>query len=84
MRKHRDKIRYNFDRFLAKGTFILVLSLFSIIFITVALIGTIIFLVEPDSDIGLLLWDVFDQTLDPGNLSSRECHHQYLHNYMGR
>ena len=57
---------------MAKGTFTLVLSLFSIIFITVALIGTIIFLVEPDSDIGLLLWDVFNQTLDLGNLSSRE------------
>lgn len=72
MGKHRDKIRYNFDRFLAKGTFTLVISLFLIILITVILLGTIIYLVEPDSQFGSLIWDLFNQTLDPGNLNGRD------------
>lgn len=71
MRKHNEKLRYNFDRFLAKGTFTLVIALFIVIFLIVLLLGLIVFLVEPNSEIGLLLWTIFNQTLDAGNLGSQ-------------
>ncbi len=71
MRKHNEKLRYNFDRFLAKGTFTLVIALFIVIFLIVLLLGLIVYLVEPNSEIGLLLWTIFNQTLDAGNLGSQ-------------
>lgn len=71
MRKHNDKLRYNFDRFLAKGTFTLVISLFLLIFIIVLLIGAIVYFIEPNGEIGSLLWTIFNQTLDAGNLGSQ-------------
>lgn len=71
MRKNRiiDKIKYQFDSFLSKGTIALVLSLFVIIFLIVIIISFILYLINPDENIGLLLWASFMKTLDAGNLS---------------
>lgn len=71
MRKNRDKIRYYFDCFLAKSAFTLVLALLILIVIIVLILGLIIFLAEPNSQLATLLWDVFNQTLDAGNLADR-------------
>jgi len=69
MKKFLEKLRYNFDQFLSKGTVSLVLSLFLAMFLIVAVIGIILFIINPQADFGGLLWASFMQTLDPGNLS---------------
>lgn len=69
MKKFFDKLRYRFDQFLSKGTVSLVLSLFFAMFLIVAIVGIVLFLFNPDRNLGGLIWASFMQTLDPGNLS---------------
>lgn len=69
MKKIIEKIRYHFDRFLAKGTIALVISLFLLMFLIVIVLGGLLYLINPQIVFGSLLWSIFMQTLDPGNLS---------------
>ncbi|HOJ45548.1 MAG TPA: TrkA C-terminal domain-containing protein [Bacilli bacterium] len=69
MKRIIEKIRYHFDRFLAKGTIALVISLFLLMFMIVIVLGGILYLINPQIMFGSLLWSIFMQTLDPGNLS---------------
>lgn len=71
MKNHRiiDKLKYHFDAFLSKGTIALILSLFVIMFMIVFIISLVLSIFYPDVNMGLLLWESFMKTLDPGNLS---------------
>ena len=69
MKKTREKLRYQFDQFLSKGTVSLVLSLFVILFVIVISMGLLLYFVFPESQLSTLIWTSFMQTLDPGNLS---------------
>ncbi|XMB72076.1 TrkA C-terminal domain-containing protein [Mycoplasmatota bacterium WC30] len=72
MKKVIEKIKYKFDQFLSLGTVALVLSLFLVMFIIVLLVGFIIFVFNPEFNLGSLIWISFMQTLDPGNLSGEQ------------
>lgn len=67
-----EKLRYHFDRFLAKGTVALVISLLILMVVIVSGIGFILYLINPELHLGLLIWKSFMQTLDAGNLSGEE------------
>lgn len=69
MNKLLEKLRYQFDRFLAKGSIALVVSLFVVMFIIVILISIVLYIVNPNQNLGTLIWTSFMQTLDAGNLS---------------
>lgn len=69
MKKIIEKLRYQFDQFLAKGTGALVVSLFLIMFLITLIIGTILYLIDPQLQLPSLIWTILMQTLDAGNLS---------------
>lgn len=78
MKKFFEKIKYKFDQFLSLGTVALVLSLFLAMFLIVVMIGVFIFLINPDSELGNMIWISFMQTLDPGNLSGEQGNFAYM------
>jgi hypothetical protein len=73
MKKWKQKLQYQFDRFIAKGTLSLVLMLFLITLVSVLVIGGIAFLFsQGESSVFHVWWIGFMQTLDAGNLSNVE------------
>jgi|GEM_PF-588911 len=69
----KQKMKYWFDQFLAKGTLSLVLMLFLITFVSIVGIGILAFLVAGnEASVFHSVWISFMQTLDAGNLSDAE------------
>jgi hypothetical protein len=72
----RDRMRYAFDNFMARGTRALILGLFAVSLLLIVIIAALISISgmadDQELDFATLLWRNLLRTLDPGTMGSDE------------
>jgi voltage-gated potassium channel Kch len=72
----RERVRYGFDNFMARGTIALVIGLFAISAMVILVVGVIVGIVDlargdeggPGWDVPTAIWNALLRTLDPGTM----------------